>query len=550
MAHKLNRRMPQVPAHQFGLVPRADVPRSTFSSTATYKTTFPIDRLIPIMVEEVLPGDVYKGNGTVFLRLATPLFPIMDNIHMDAFFFFVPNRLVWDNWQKFMGEQANPSSSIDYLIPQYTPTVVSCVPSSLEDFFGLPLATTQFTAPKPYNALPFRAYYLIYNEWFRDQNLQNSAVFPKGDGPDDGTGYGLVRRGKRHDYFTSALPWPLKGGAAVNLPLGGQAIVRTAASNLVSGAAQSMFIRNAVDGSVLPNPSILGTASGSNLQYASGTFSPAGGVYPTNLYADLSTADGATINSIRLAVATQQLLERDARGGTRYTELLRNHFGVTPQDFRLQRPEYIGGGSITMATQAIPQTSGTANDPVTGYSPTPIGSLGGASVGSGQIRFSYAASEHGFIMGLVAARADLTYQQGVHRMWTRQTKYDFYWPAYAFLGEQVVRQDEIYATGVAAADEAAFGYQERWSEYRYRQSLITGQFRSHITGTMDAWHLSQYFTTPPALNNAFIISDTPLQRALAAGSLAENIQFLLDSVWHVSATRAMPARSVPGLLRF
>lgn len=550
---RLNRKLPLVPTHQFGLVPRADVPRSTFSSTATYKTTFGSDKLIPVFLEEVLPGDQYKGSGQVFLRMATPLFPLMDNIHLDAFFFFVPNRLVWDNWVRFMGQQDDPTDSIDYTIPQYAPSVTYRGTGSLWDYFGLPVGP-HVTANISVNALPFRAYMLIYNEWFRDENLQNSSGFSKGDGPDvDGTFGSPEYRGKRHDYFTSCLPWPQKG-IDTPLPIGGAAVVKTSGSRLLTGAQAIMTIAKDTDGTIPAGPGIIGFqgASTGAMIYGGGT-APTGaaGWYPTNLYADLSTATGSTVNSMRIAVATQQLLERDARGGTRYTELLQNHFGVTPQDFRLQRPEYIGGGSLVMHTQAIPQTSGTANDPAEpAASPTPLGSLGASSVGNGAIRFNYAASEHGYIIGLVAARADLTYQQGVQKTWQRLTKYDYYWPAYAFLGEQAVTLDELYATGVPANDDTIFGYQERWSEYRYRNSYITGQFRSGIAGTMDAWHAAEYFSTPPALNATFIRSRTPMDRILAAGSLAADQEFLLDSVWQVSATRAMPARSVPGLTRF
>lgn len=543
--HSLNRNLQPVPISTFSMVPRSDVPRSTFATVHGYKTTFDEGGLYPIFVEEVLPGDVYKGHATFFVRMTTPIFPIMDNIYFDSFFFFVPNRILWTNWVKFMGEQDSPGDSISFTVPTVTAGFASGFqPYAVADYFGLPVQNVLVTVAPVVNALPFRAYNMIYNEWFRDENLVTPVPERTGDGnvTDD---YAIRRRAKRPDYFTSALPWPLKGGVSVPIPLGTSAPVKTSGAIQVTGAQSIMGLSKSTDGSA-PAANQLGVSSTQLWVNATAFTGAAFGLYPNNLYADLSSAAGATVNSLRLAVATQQFLEKDARGGTRYAELLRNHFGVTPQDSRLDRPEYIGGGSHMLQTQAIPQTT-----PAIAPATTTVGALGGSTVGSGKHSFSYAASEHGYIIGIINVRADITYQQGIHRMWTRSTRYDFYWPTFAFLGEQAIRQDELYATGVVAADSAAFGYQERWAEYRYRPSRITGKFRSYPTaGTMDNWHLAQAFSTPPALNNVFIESNTPIQRVAAAAGLTTSQQFLLDSVWNISATRAIPARSVPGLTRF
>lgn len=546
----LNRRLPPVPVTTFAMVPRADVPRSKFKTQHSYKTTFDGASLCPIFVEEVLPGDQFSGKVTLFARMATPIFPIMDNLHLETFFFFTPNRIVWDNWVKFMGEQLSPGDSISYTIPQVTSSAADGFTAyGVADYFGLPVQNALVTVALSVNALPFRCYNKIFNEWFRDENLVNPALDYTGDASQSESSYAVRRRAKRPDYFTSALPWPLKGGVEVPMPLGSSAPVKTSASATVpAAAAPAMGLIRASTGAAYAGNLLVGTNNGVVGSQAAGTANT-DGLFPSNLYADLSSATGATINALRLAVASQQFLEKDARGGTRYAELLRNHFGVTPQDARLQRPEYIGGGSTMFQTQAIPQTS--ASD-ITG-STTEIGSLGGTTVGTGQHTFSYSASEHGYIIGIVNVRADITYQQGIHRMFTRSTRYDFYWPTFAFLGEQAIRQDEIYATGVVATDRAAFGYQERWAEYRYRPSRITGKFRSYPTaGTLDAWHLAQAFSTPPALNATFIEdrTDDVVSRVVAAGAAADGQQFLLDSVWNISATRALPARSVPGLTRF
>lgn len=539
----LNRSLPRVDSSRFAMIPRTDVPRSTFVTSHTYKTTFDAGYLVPCYLDEVLPGDVHRGEMTVFCRLATPLFPIMDELEIETFFFFVPNRLVWTNWVKMMGERANPGDSISYTVPTKQSPVGGFGVGTLYDYFGLPtVGQLDPAGDVAVNALPLRGYYLIYNEWFRDQNLQGSIPVPVDDGPDSGIDYHLVLRNKKHDYFTSALPWPLKGGQEVQLPIGGVApVTGIALPNTGVNISGQPANYSQTDG--IPLGGWLGYWDSSLTQKPAFRMDRAGAAGIPEIYADLSQATGATINAMRLAVATQQLLERDARSGTRYTELLRAHFGVTPEDYRLQRPEYIGGGRTRIQTQAIPQTSGTG---ATGTS-SPLGALGAAAVGSDQHQFQYSATEHGFIIGLINVRADLTYQQGLRRMWTRQTRYDYYWPAFAHLGEQIIRNDELYCTGLSDGNQA-FGYQERWAEYRYRPSQITGLFRSTSAGNIDEWHLAQEFSSLPVLNSTFIEEHPPLSRVLAAGDTANGMQILMDSVFKVKSTRPMPTYSIPGLV--
>jgi len=513
-------------AHQFSMIPRAEIPRSKFNAQKTLKTAFDSGYLVPIFVDEVLPGDSVNLKMTAFTRLATPLFPVMDNMYLDTFFFFVPNRLVWSNWQRFMGERdPDPDSSIDYTIPQMSSPNGGYAVNSLQDYMGLPtVGQVDAGSSISHSALFTRAYNLIYNEWFRDENLQDSVTVDKGDGPDTYTNYTLLRRGKRHDYFTSALPWPQKGDA-VTLPLGDEANVKVKDSAFTG--AVSMYTNAQADGNAA-----IGTGNG--LDY--------GDQY--TLVTDLSTATAATINSIRNSFQVQRLLERDARGGTRYTEIVRSHFGVVSPDARLQRPEYLGGGSAPIIVNPVAQQSASGAS----GTDTPLGTLG--AVGTGLANghgFASSFTEHGIIIGLCSVRADLTYQQGLHRKWSRETRYDFYFPVFAHLGEQAILNKEIYATGTSTDDDV-FGYQERWAEYRYKPSEVTGLMRSTASGTLDAWHLAQNFGSLPTLNSTFIQDTPPVERVVAVGSEANGQQFIFDSFFDIDMARPMPMYSVPGLV--
>ena len=420
-----------------------------------------------------------------------------------------------------MGEQTNPGDSISYVIPKITSPVGGYNPGSVFDYMGLPTVGQVGGANTiTHSCLPLRAYALIWNEWFRDENLQNSISFSVLDGPDLPANYTLLKRGKRHDYFTSALPWPQKGGTSVSLPLGTSAPVKS------DGTAFNLT------GSNWTNQGV-GTSATGQLQVAGlpANGSGAGFGTVTGLYADLSAATAATINQLRQSFAIQRLLERDARGGTRYTEILRAHFGVYPPDFRLQRPEYLGGGSSRITVTPIAQTSGTNASGTT----TPLVNLAALATGVARHGFTQSFTEHGYIIGLACVRADLNYQQGLRKHWSRDTRYDFYFPAFAHLGEQAILNKEIYEDG-SANDNNVFGYQERWSEYRYFPSMITGLFRSTTAGTLDGWHLAERFSSLPGLNSTFIQQNTPMSRVLAVGAGANGKQFIFDSFYMIGGS--------------
>ena len=528
--------------HLFSQVPKAEIPRSRFNRSHAYKTTFDSGYLVPIFVDEVLPGDTFQMDCTLFARVATLISPIMDNLYMDTFWFFVPERLVFEHFQRMCGEQDNPTDSTDFIFPTVKAPKGGFTIGSLADYFGLPTGIDNLEV----RAEPFRCYNLIYNEWFRDENLQDSVPFTKADS-DAITNYALLRRGKRHDYFTSALPWPQKG-PGVELPFGGTA-------NVVSNNKDILFSA----GTSLPhgsNPSSINptftdvSLGGRSYSYSSGKVVDAYASSNVGLSAlrfgsesglqvDLTSATSVTINQFREAFQIQRWYERAARGGTRYTEIIRSFFGVTSPDARLQRPEYLGGSSNRIDVNVIPQTSGTTDvSPQANLSAFATGTNGR---GNG---FTKSFTEHGWIIGLVNVRADLTYQQGINRMWTRSTKFDMYWPTFAFLGEQAVLNKEIYAQGTAD-DDKVFGYQERYAEYRYAPSIITGEFRSTYAQSLDSWHLAQKFDSLPTLNPEFIVDNPPVDRIIA---VQNHPQFLLDCWFNLNCVRPMPVYGVPGLM--
>ncbi len=518
----------------FSQVPNVTIGRSKFNRSHVLKTTFDEGKLVPIFCDEVLPGDSFKLKVTTFTRMATPIFPVMDNLYLETFFFFVPMRLIWDNFQKFMGEQENPGDSTDYLIPTYTASTGPAV-GSLSDYFGIPTGINNIS----YNILPHRAYWLIWNEWFRDENLQNSAPLFKGDAGKvwesdtavNGFGpFDCAPRGKRYDYFTSCLPWPQKG-PGVELPLGGTAPVYSYGANPSNPFSSKAGLYNiGLNGT----PNLIRSKNDTNRDVDSPDVFPGG----SQLYTDLSSASAATINSLRQAFQLQRYYEKDARGGTRYIEKIKSHFGVTSPDARLQRPEYLGGHSDRININPVVQTSSTD-------STSPQGNLSAFGVSGARYHgFSKSFVEHGYIIGLANVRADLTYQQGLNRMWSRKTVLDFYWPSFAHLGEQAVLNKEIFAQGTSKDDEV-FGYQERYGEYRYKPSMITGKFRSTYAQSLDAWHFSQKFENLPTLSNQFIQDNPPISRCLAVPS---EPHFLMDAFFNLKCVRPMPLFGTPGLI--
>lgn len=548
----------------FATVPASHMPRSAFDRSHGHKLTGQCGFLIPFFVDEVLPGDTIKFQSTIFARLLTPLYPAMDNLEVKTEFFFVPNRLVWTNWVKFMGEQTNPGDSISYTIPQQSGGAgASYAIGTLGDYFlADPSKNYGGTAGKC-SALPFRSYNKIWNDWYRDENIMNSVTVDTGDGPDTAANYVLLQRAKKHDYFYSALTQVQKG-TAVPLLSGtanvyGGTVTATANQgifqtwNSTDSATEFGGLQKTAGATTLSLGSLwTGMAAGdtsANWQLGTASQYTTAGTAFSPPYADFTTDAIDTINTLRLAATTQQFLEKDARAGTRYTEICLSHFGVTNPDSRLQRSEYLGGGKSPVNFTPIPATAFTSGGSHTG-------DLGAVATSMSQNHgFTKSFTEHGHVIGLVTMRvAAYTYQQGIRRMWTRQTRYDFYFPVFANLGEQAVTNKEIYYQGDAAGannDNGTWGYQERWAEYRYFPGKISGQFRSQAATPLDTWHFAQNYGSLPALNSTFLPDDsaTIVDRNLGVTHSATVMQFKMDIYNRYHHARVMPVRSVPGIAR-
>ena len=606
------RRLPSVMKNRFSTVPSANIRRSSFDRSCSVKTTFDIDTLVPIFLDEVLPGDTFSLKSTHLCRLTTLVQPLMDNLQLSIQFFFVPNRLLWDNWEDFItgGDQPvawtgeNPAEKL--YVPQAFAPEGGYAEQSIYDYFGLPTKVANYR----HSLLPLRAYNLIFNEYYRDQNLQESLPVWTGDGDpkvDPKTGeestkdnavpyqYKLMKRNKRYDYFTSCLPG-LQKGPQVGIGIAGGDSGRLPVQGLAIDAVNPNYTGGTF------NPSVTGYASLSSSPIsvdgsqssacydANGLIeasddrylgsAPFGGIYPKvvfsgktqatfiptagssrtynfapitgdnfPVYVDLASASSVTINALRNAIVLQHWLEKNARYGSRLIEFIQGHFGVHAGDYRLQRPEYLGGLKTYISVNPVVQNSSTDNT-------SPQGNLAAYALSTDSKKlFTKSFVEHGWILGLASVTADLTYQQGLGREWSRFSRYDYYFPTFAHLGEQVVFNKELYTQSDdvldpngsgASVNDLPFGYQERYAEYRYKNSLITGLFRSNAKGTLHAWHLSQKFDNLPTLNKTFIESNTPIDRVLA---VPDQPDILADFYFSLRCVRPMPVYSVPGLRR-
>lgn len=545
----------------FALNPtRIDMSRSTFDRSASIKTSFNVGDIVPFFLEEVLPGDTFNVHSSKVVRMQTLLTPMMDNVYLDTYYFFVPNRLVWNHWKEFNGENTESAwlPQTEYSIPQITAPAGGWSVGTLADYFGLPTGVDGISV----SALPFRAYALIMNEWFRDQNLQDPLVVPVDDATVQGVNSGSfvsdVAKGgkpyiaaKYHDYFTSCLPSPQKG-PDVTLSVASQGdlpVVTKNSSVPTAGSYPLSFVNDVHDGNAYPLSAFYPLSGSAKLYSFSGEGVDAGSkspysVVPNNLWAvNSGNAIVATINQLRLAFQIQKLYERDARGGTRYIEILKSHFGVTSPDARLQRPEYLGGNRVPINVNQVIQQSGTGAG-----ADTPQGTVVGMSQTTDtHSDFIKSFTEHGYIVGVMVARYDHTYQQGIERHWSRKTRFDFYWPVFANIGEQAVKNKEIFAQGTAE-DDQVFGYQEAWSDYRYKPNRVTGEMRSAYQQSLDVWHLADDYDKLPALSDSWIREDkNTVDRVLAVKSTVSN-QLFADIYIKNRATRPMPMYSIPGLI--
>lgn len=558
--------MKSVMSHDFSRVPSTSIPRSAFDRSHGVKTTFDSGWLVPVEVQEVLPGDHITADFNCFARLMPAVVPVMDNVFLDLQAFYCPSRLLWTNFVKMMGERINPNDSIDYLCPTISSGPKGFAVGSLADYFGIPTGIKNLTV----NALPFRMYSKVFDDWYRDENLQDSIIQTSedlGDGnPRNIQWNTLRRRGKRHDYFTSCLPWPQKG-EGVELSIGGQAPVygmdyngvtnnRIWVTGLSANGGQDAYNQRGyfrtnsgvsgtnLDAGVQKVGDSLGTAAALKLMtkegfnYAKTVAADPMGQEGPGIYADLSSATAATINSLRMAFQLQKLLEKDARSGTRFCEILRGHFGTICPDARLQRSEYLGGSSTPIQFNPIAQTSGTMSEG------TPQGNLVSNPKVFGTLHIDKAFTEHGYLLVVANVRCDLNYQQGLNRMWSRRGRYDFFWPVLQNIGEQAVLNKEIYAQGTAVDDDV-FGYQERYAEYRYNPSIVTGKLRSTASASLDVWHLAQKFNSLPTLSPEFIEDNPPLKRILA---VTDEPEIIMDCYHKQIWSRPMGTYSIPGLI--